>query len=264
VEAECREAVARFRAVGDRWGAAFALSALGELTALRGDHATSAGHYAEALRLLDELGTSEHSAFFQTMYARQLWLTGDTERAKAVLADALYKARRGGVHEYVAAVEHAQAEIARLEGDLATARALVDRASALAQGQTVSPQWRALLATSMGQLDLAEGDLDAARDHLARAVEAAVASRDAPVVGLVLVAVADLALHCGDPARAATLLAASASVTGGADTSTVDRPRVEAAARAALGDAWFAAAYQRGRDATVGSVVELTGLRPGV
>ncbi|RZU73844.1 hypothetical protein EV384_2273 [Micromonospora kangleipakensis] len=90
------------------------------------------------------------------------------------------------------------------------------------------------------------GDLVAARARQDQALELAVGSQDAPVVGAVLVGVADLALRLGRPAAAARLLGAATGVRGGPDHSVLDRPRVEAAARDALGEEAFAEAYAGG------------------
>ncbi|WP_370517930.1 hypothetical protein [Micromonospora sp. MP36] len=100
-----------------------------------------------------------------------------------------------------------------------------------------------------------------ARAHHDRALELALGSQDAPVVAAVLVGFADLAVRLGRPAAAARLLGAASGVRGGPDRANLDHPRVEAAARAALGEAGFAEAYAGGlgyRLETAGEVVRVT------
>jgi hypothetical protein len=104
-----------------------------------------------------------------------------------------------------------------------------------------------VLASSLGLLEGAEGDLAAARAHHREALPCALASGDAPVIGRALVGLADLALAAGDPRRAAELLGASVAIRGAEDRSQVDAGRVAAATRATLGEPEFAEAYAGGR-----------------
>ena len=85
-------------------------------------------------------------------------------------------------------------------------------------------------------------------------------SYDGPVVAQVLVGLADLALLDGDVELAATILGASTGVRGTPDLSLVDGRRVTSAARAALGDERYEAAYQRGMTMTTKQI----GARLGV
>jgi hypothetical protein len=65
------------------------------------------------------------------------------------------------------------------------------------------------------------------------------------VIAQALTGIADLALREDDPERAAELLGASVAVRGTTDRSVQDEERVTAGARAALGEARYADAYQR-------------------
>ncbi|MCW3845297.1 AfsR/SARP family transcriptional regulator, partial [Micromonospora yasonensis] len=117
-------------------------------------------------------------------------------------------------------------------------RTLWRRLAVFAGGATL-----ALHASNLAVLDAVDGDLVAARAHHDLALDLALGSQDAPVVGAVLVGFADLALRLDRPAAAARLLGAASGVRGGPDHAILDRPRVAAAARAALGEAGFAEAY---------------------
>ena len=94
-----------------------------------------------------------------------------------------------------------------------------------------------------------------------RAVDTAIASGDAPIIGYILVGCADLSLREGDARLAATLLGAAEAMNGAIDHSIWDRVRVDAEARAVLGEESFTAAYRRGlMTATIPSLAKLTGL----
>jgi predicted ATPase/DNA-binding SARP family transcriptional activator len=260
-EADLRAALDGFRALNERWGISFALVGLGELIAQRGDHRATADCYAQAVACLAELGTHEDVSQFQARYAYQLWLAGDEELAWAALDEARRGAERVGMLESQVGVDLMVAELARLSGDLERARRHAAAVAVHIGRPNLAPQQRALIASLCGILAAADGDSDAARRHHAEAVGAALEAQDYPVVAQVLVGVADYALHSGEPGRAATLLAASESIRGVPDRSLRDVPRIAAAARAALGDSGFAAAYARGQAAEVGSVWALTGLK---
>jgi hypothetical protein len=102
----------------------------------------------------------------------------------------------------------------------------------------------------------------AARDFHIAALEVAVKTMDAPIIALVLVGVADLALRHDDPARAARLLGAADGIRGSRDRSLSDVDRIEAEARGALGDARFESAYQDGTTVTTATAIEAAGLTP--
>jgi hypothetical protein len=121
---------------------------------------------------------------------------------------------------------------------------------------------RATISASRGYLASVEGDHDAAAELHAEALDQALYSNDAPVIAHTLIGVADIALHRGEPGRAAELLGASVAVRGVPDLSAIDGVRVEAATRAELGDEVFAESYARGRKATIETVRELAGLTP--
>jgi tetratricopeptide repeat protein len=124
-----------------------------------------------------------------------------------------------------------------------------------------APQFRAITQSSLGLIEAAAGDLVAAREFHARAMELAVEAADFPVVALCLVGVADLALRAGDPAEAARLLGGADAVRGSVDRSVPDADRIAGEARAALGEAGFDAAYRSGSSVTFATAVEAAGLR---
>ncbi|MGN9914005.1 BTAD domain-containing putative transcriptional regulator [Phytohabitans sp. LJ34] len=248
-------ALAEFRALGDRWGAATTLAGLAHMTSADGDHGRAAGYFEQALSELIPLGAAEDVPEMQARYAYELWMLGEREKAFATLDEARRTAERVGTDEGRAAVAYHHGEILRSMGEFARARTELVQAHTVASGYTSAPQWVALITAAIGQLDAAEGDLDAARTRLDAALELAITSRDMPVVGQVLTGYADLALHIGAPERAARLLGAAFKVRGGPDRSTMDAGRVEQTAWERLGEERFAEAFEAGRTAATAAEV---------
>ncbi|MGR6317707.1 hypothetical protein Q2K19_04365 [Micromonospora soli] len=226
----------------DRWGMSFGLTALADLLDRRGEAARATPFHEEALAYFERLGVRDDVPEMRFRLAHNLWRRGDHDRALAVLAQAEREADLSGSDETRAAVAHGRTEILRAQGDWAGARACLGESIRLLGERTVAPQWRALHASNLALLDAVDGDLVSARTHHDQALKLAVGSQDAPIVGAVLVGFADLALRLGRPAAAGRLLGAASGVRGGPDRAILDRPRLEAAARAALGEAGFAEA----------------------
>jgi predicted ATPase/DNA-binding SARP family transcriptional activator len=260
-EADFRAGLAAFRTVGERWGMSFALCSLADLVAWRGDFETAIAYYEEANALFAELVTNEDLVRYRLSLAGVHMNLGRHEQAAAVLAEAERDAERSGLPESSAAVAHARADFARLAGDLGEARRQLTVATELATHPKgmIAPQFRALVESSWGYLAAATGDLDGAAAHQAEAMALALGSNDAPVIAMMLVGLADLALHRGEPHRAAVLLGASEGVRGAKDLSLPDYVRVEAEVRAVLREDDFAAAYAEGRATTAATVRDLIG-----
>jgi predicted ATPase/DNA-binding SARP family transcriptional activator len=261
-EAELRASLAGFRAIGERWGIGFTLSALADLAAARGDFAQAVNWQREAIALVREVGIREDLPQLEIKLAHQLWMLGERAEARRVLELARASAEDVGMPEVMASIEYGDAMIARAEGRLDDARVRIDRAATLVDSAARGPQFRAVIRSTQALVRSADGDLDTARALHVEAVETAVLSQDFPVVALTLVGAADFALRCGDPHRAARLLGAATAVRGGPDFSLPDAARVEQAVRTALGDAAFDRAYQAGGSVTAATAVEAAGLGP--
>ncbi|MFG2983040.1 BTAD domain-containing putative transcriptional regulator [Streptomyces sp. NPDC048258] len=248
-EAAIREAVAGFRGLGERWGISFALTVLAELVAQRGDFGAALGHFEEAIAVTGEMGVLEDQMYARVKQAQLYWRAGDPAAGAAAMARAERDARAAGWPESLATVAHGRADLARWSGEREQARADLARARTAIREVSVHPVFHALLLDSLGHLDAAAGELDAARDHRAEALDLAAASLHAPTVAQILVGIADQAVRLDRPREAARLLAAAVAVRGGPDHSRADAERVENAARAALGEKYeeyFAEAAHRG------------------
>ena len=262
-EADFRIGLAAYRSVGERWGMSFSLCSLADLVSWRGDFATAIGYYEEANALFAELVTNEDLVRYRLNLAGLHLQLGNEERAMAVLAEAQRDADLSGLPESLAGVAHARGDFARFAGDFDAARTHLELATELSRSflgrrqKAVAPQFCALIAGSRGFLDAAVGRLDSAVAHHAEALELAMGSKDAPVIAYVLVGLADVTRHRGEPARAAVLLGASEGVRGTPDLSVPDYQRVLDEIRADLDEATFTAAFAEGRAVTMDTVGEL-------
>jgi predicted ATPase/DNA-binding SARP family transcriptional activator len=258
--ADFLEAARISSATGDRSGQALAFAGLAMLESWQGDHAAAAEHYRRGQQFAAELGTTEDELQFQVMLARELWLLGEHAQARAELISAQRGADKYAMPDAVAFAAYQVGDLARLDGELEAARDALERAIACASARQIY----AITATSLGYLAGAEGDLDAAREWHAKALKAARSSVDAPIIAQTLVGLADLALREDDPARSATLLGASVAIRGSTDRSGLDEERVARDARAALGEARYDEAYERGQRVTLDTLAALITLTPGV
>jgi predicted ATPase/DNA-binding SARP family transcriptional activator/tetratricopeptide (TPR) repeat protein len=265
-EEDFRLAVATFEELGERWGLAMSVGGLAMIEEWHGDWAAATAHYRQAVSLAAELGTTEDETQFRLYLARALWSLGGTDReqARAEMARALRDADQLGWPEVTSFAAYMAGTLARLDGDLATARKQLQAAADVADKVAlhgVPGKIGAMTLTALGYLAAAEGDLDEARSWHERALAAVLPTQDSPVIAGTLTGLADAALRADDAPRAATLLGAAEGVRGVPDRSDTDGERVAAAARVALGPAAYESAFERGRGATLATLDGL--LTPG-
>jgi predicted ATPase/DNA-binding SARP family transcriptional activator len=262
-EADFLAAASTLAELGERWGQAVALGGLAMLAGWQGDHIAAVGHYRRARELLAAFGSTEDEVQFRVFAARELWLAGERDEARAELARALPDVERVGLPELQAYAAYAVGDLARLDGRPEEAREALLRAVDLATPAEVAQQIRAVAATGLGYLAGAEGDLDAARDWHNQALAAARFTADAPVIAGTVIGQADLALREGNAERAAELLGASYAIRGSTDRSVPDEERVADAARSVLGEARYGQAYQSGQRVTLDTLAALVPVTPG-
>ncbi|GAA2631072.1 BTAD domain-containing putative transcriptional regulator [Dactylosporangium fulvum] len=248
-----------FRRLGERWGMSFALAALAEVVARQGRHGEAVDHFEEALRYLRDLGVTEDRSITEVRLAQEYSLLGRHEQAEATLADARRTASHTGLPDSLAFVEYAYAEQALRAGDLDQARTRLARAASHAGDRRVSPQVLALVRSGQALVLAFDGDHGTARTVAREAATLACGAFDAPVAAAVLEDTAQAALLAGDPARAATLLAAADTLRGGPDATRPWVADAAAEARAVLDDAAVTAATARGRAVTLGNVRDFFG-----
>ncbi|GIF21028.1 putative ATPase/DNA-binding SARP family transcriptional activator [Actinoplanes tereljensis] len=257
VIAEMRDALAGFRSVGERWGIGFTLSALGDLVSADGDFAQGVRLQREAMALVREVGIREDLPQLEVKMAHQLYLAGEHDEARRVLKQSWEEAEEIGLPDVLASVQYGYATIARLEGDLEVAREMIGRSAEMLSNPSFAPQFGSMTRSTQGLIEAAAGNLELAGRYHAEAVRIAVDARDAPVIAMAVIGLADLAMRTGDPDRAAFLLGAADAVRGGRDRTVPDTERITFEARAALGDAGYETAYRRAAGITPAEVKDL-------
>jgi len=174
-------ACASFRAVGDRWGIANAVDQLAAIAALEGDPATSLALTDEAIEVIGQLGDAEDAAELQCRRADNLVRLGEVAAARAV-----YERVAGlGIQPTTASAHGGLGEIARLAGDLDTARELHERAlSECRPGSIAATEIRARILCGLGAIAAAQGEADRARERYEQARDEALARQNLPMAAV--------------------------------------------------------------------------------
>lgn len=248
---EAREAhesaLAGFRALGERWGMSMVLAQLAELSRAAGDLSSALAHLDEALALGERFGATEHTASMLAQRAEWHCHRGSFDAAWADLERAAVMARSQGSVETLAGVRLGMAEVARRRGELDVARGWCEEALRVCPKGWFGPEEvRSHIHVAVGRLELAGGDVAAARAVWALVVESAAEWGNSMVLAKVAEAWAQSCLAEGDAAGAARLLGAARGLRGAVELVDPDVLAAEGAARAALGEEGFAAASARG------------------
>jgi predicted ATPase/DNA-binding SARP family transcriptional activator len=253
-EADCLAALREFRRLGESWGTAITLAQLAEFAELRADHAASIAELEEASELGRQLGTWGDMSYIEGKLAIIRARAGDISRARADLDQAERSAlTRGTNTDTDRWLAFMRAELEWREGDYtAAARACRMVLAAIEDAHAI--WWQSLRAhvkTRLAMVALAEDDLPRCHDLLVEALRAAGDWVEHPPLAAVLDALAAYVLRrgqAGDAELAARLLGGAHAVRGAFDESSLDAPAARAAARRALSEPAFDAAYQRGRE----------------
>ena len=221
----------QFAQIGDRWGMAITLSALGGVLMMDGDLTGAIGAFEKSMAMLAELRAGDDVSEQLMRLAMARARTGDMTAARRDVALALEKGEERRSPMMMSFARFGFGELDRLEGDLGSAR---HHYLAALEGLEKSPHgprhMDAVVHAGLAHLDVADADLDSAQTHLETALELAVSVRDMPIAAIIGVGFAALALARDEPARAATLLGASTSLRGAEDRSNTDAIAIAAAA----------------------------------
>jgi len=254
-DAHLDEALAEFRALGERWGMAFALTESADRIAVRGGFADACERYERAIEVVTEVGAVEDVVGMRSRQAQLHWLAGDEAAGAAAMAEAQRHAERVAWPDALAELALAKARLAHWGGDTGEARRQLEAATDMLGDGAERVNVRAVTHDLHGYL--AEG-VGESREHRVAALRAAAEAGHAPQLAHVLIGVADLALRQGQHEQAARLLAASACVRGLPDLSQPDAGRIERTARSRLGDARFTEATREGERADWRELAEAT------
>ncbi|WP_113703550.1 AfsR/SARP family transcriptional regulator, partial [Nonomuraea lactucae] len=257
-ERDTREALDRYRQTGDRWGMGSALGTLSDVHLLRGELEQGVAVMRDALRVMDELGAIEDTAYMRARLAIGLNMLGRRQEAESLLREVDRLVTELGDRVGEAGVAGALGEFARQDGDVEGARRHYAHSLALMDAVAAPPpQMISVVNSSLALLAVQEGELDQARRLVELAVRQADESRDAQVTGIAVIACAGLAVAAGRPEEAARLLGGAETIKGTAAVVEWDHRRVTAAAQATLGADGFARHLERGREMARDDVIAL-------
>jgi tetratricopeptide (TPR) repeat protein len=271
-EADCRAALEEFRPLGDRYVIAIALMYLAEFAELRADHATAIDLLTEGRAIGGEL--DEHWVdlwYVDGMLAVVRARAGDLEGARDDLGQASRAMEKVGIgiaEDACTWLRSVAAEVSWRAGDLRGAERCCADVLAAIEGKPAA-WWRPYQITvsvRLAMIRLMLGDTGRCRGLLAESLRLAADWYEHPPLAAALDATAAFALRTrpsepdcagagvaagsGETSGAeiaAKLLGAGHTIRGAFDESGLDAPATRAAAREALGDAAFDAAYASGR-----------------
>jgi ATP/maltotriose-dependent transcriptional regulator MalT len=251
VRAEAEASLAALREIGERWGSANALQTLAGLHTLDGDLDGAAAGYSEAIALMSELGGGEDEIVMRLRLADVRARQGDLVTARYEVNEALAASERSGSMVESVYISLVMAQISRQFGDVNEAWAIRDRALERIQRMPMNhPMHGHGLAVGLAIaaiLDLDQGNIAAAKEHLRTAYETALGTNDFPVVAAVGTAVAGYVEFTGDPEEAAVILGSAARLRGGDDRTQLDIKRLTERLCELLGQQGFSAGYAIGR-----------------
>jgi predicted ATPase/DNA-binding SARP family transcriptional activator len=253
-------ALAQFEELGERWGLASCLQIVGMTNTIDGDLDAALANYEEALQLVNEMVAHDDEAWLYLRLADLHIRRGDLARAKEFARRGHELSQASGLARTVVFSRILLADITRRTGDVEASRRMRDEALArLKTMPTAHPLQAHGLAVALAiaaKHQLQDGEVDEARERVANAFDAAVGTRDMPIVASVGVVAAMLDVHDGDPMSAAERLGAAARLRGSGDLSQPDIAELTARLRGELGDASFDQAYRRGQQLTAEAAIE--------
>ncbi|WP_067491398.1 AfsR/SARP family transcriptional regulator [Actinomadura hibisca] len=252
-----------FAALGERGGKIMSLIALVQVAQARGDLAAAVRHGEEAYGYASQQVSPEQGASMLIELARVRSAAGDPEGARRDLERGLRETERIGDYANTASAYLWQSELQRGDGDLVSASVSLGRALELIEPRRHRADFihvSALTLSKLGCLAEQQGDLAEARRRHAQAFEAAASAVmfSNPNLATLVEGLAAYRAAEGDLVRAAELLGLAHRVHGYRDQLSMEVDRTERAARTALGEDAFAAAYDRGRQATREDALALT------
>ncbi|HEV2239863.1 MAG TPA: BTAD domain-containing putative transcriptional regulator [Streptosporangiaceae bacterium] len=164
-EAMVGRALESFRALGDRWGIAAALSTRAKLAIVRGDPAAARADAQQSLAIFRERGDRWGQLQAIEWLGAAEAATGDHRQAARLHRDGLRMAEELGLWPQAADALSWLGRSALRSGDLAQARELLERAMRLATEQSYQPG-QVFAEIGLGMTARREGKLDVAEAHL--------------------------------------------------------------------------------------------------
>lgn len=188
------EALRLCRELSDRWGTAFALFLLGELTS---ELEPSRAYYIQSLALFRELGEKQGAAYAMEGLSRLYYRQGDYASARAILEEGLSLIRELGDKWSIALILNRLGDMVSAQKDFETARSLYEESLVLFREMGTK------CGTTLGFNRIAdtltnEENYTAARDYIARSLDYVRASGDVEGVSYLLCTQAQVACKLQD------------------------------------------------------------------
>jgi predicted ATPase/DNA-binding SARP family transcriptional activator len=245
------ESLALARQIGDPWLAAWTLLRLGTVAHRRGDGAAARSLTEESLALLRGMGKNSVLAQVLDRQAQIAASQGDLAIARSLCQESVNLLRELGVKNHFFSSLLLLGQLTRAQGDHATARSLFQESESAAR-ELNNPYWIAVARSNLGQTAVGLGDLAGAASLFQQSLELFHQGGDLWGSAESLEGLASVAAARGQAERAARLFGAAETVreTARAPLRLFERPdydRHVAAARAALIEDAFAAAWAEGR-----------------
>jgi predicted ATPase/DNA-binding SARP family transcriptional activator len=202
-EALVGRALASFRALGDRWGIAAALSTRAKLAMIRGDPAAAQGDAQQSLAIFRELGDRWGQLQAIEWLGAAEAATGNHTQAGRLHRDGLRVAEELGLWPQAADALSWLGRSALQSGDLAQAREFLERGMRLAAEQSYLPG-QVFAELGLGQTARKQGKLDVAETHIRNVLQTSRRIGSEPDVArtISLSELGFIAEHRGDPAAA--------------------------------------------------------------
>lgn len=173
------DGVAKFQAVGDRWGTSLGLTQLAEIALLTGLPEQAVERADQARHLIEELDAAEDLADLLCVRATALATLDDLAGAEADYRRAIGLARQAGSSASLANCHLGMGELALRRGHLGEATELCDQAwDECPSGWYGPEETRCYIQFTRGRIASARGDHDGARTAFTDALRRARAQRD--------------------------------------------------------------------------------------
>jgi non-specific serine/threonine protein kinase len=255
--ASLSEGLAIYEELGDRWGIANALCSLATIDHFAADVPDLLHRSLAIFRELGDAWGITYALLHQGSAA--YWAQQDFPAARRLLEEALWAAREAGDLVFVSGALNTLGLVAEAQRDLEAARMHFGEAVEVTQqvGFTSGNAWA---LRNLGRVSAALGEFQAAQAFFARAMTVSRDTGDRLGMLVILVLLARMALAQGQAARAAQISAACAALTEAMGFSSHQLLRAEqdenvAAARAAVTEQEFAAAWAEGHSITLEAAV---------
>jgi predicted ATPase/DNA-binding SARP family transcriptional activator len=257
VHRDAQQSLEIFRELGDRWGQLQAIEWLGAAAAATRDHARADRLHRDGLRMAEDLGLWPQAADALSWLGRSALHAGDLAQAREFLERAMRLAAEQGYLPGHVFAELGLGQTARREGRLDVAETHLRDVLRTSQRIGSEPDVaRTISLSELGFIAEQRGDPAGARSWHIQCLTAAQKLGDPQAVAQALTGLAGAHALGGQPDRAARLLGAADTAWravsaglppgDGADAGA-DVTRITAVTRRALGEAAFAAEFERGR-----------------